>query len=406
MAELTLALVRQVDAKVRSLATYKADPALRDSWTSYAKRVLGGLRFEGDCDDWAETALEVLASYDVPRSALFRALVASQGTVIDHMIGLVQMPDGSMWSIGDTFGPPARVSGDRVNGHLIIETSQVGKLRNGLPFFKRWSGLPRRETNTASVGLRTSAKGASLIKAHEELRLVPYDDKRPHYTIKASDKVLGTLTVGWGHTGRDVVQGVKIAKTTAEAMFNADLAKVEAAIHRAVMVELTQDQFDALASFVFNVGEAQFRSSTLLKKINARAPAAEIQAQFRRWTYSGGVQMAGLVRRRDAEAALWAGDVITHGAARAEPRSGPVEADRTVKEDHAHKSLDLKLLLGGSGAATVTVLAQVQEMVREFRDQLADSNMTLLATIASVALAVIAAVLLWKRLREIAEAQR
>ena len=83
-----------------------------------------------------------------------------------------------------------------------------------------------------------------------------------------------------------------------------DVAESERAVNQHVHVPLTQHQFDALVSFVFNLGAGNFRTSTLLKKLNARDYDGAAQ-EFGRWVQAGGKTLPGLVRRREAESALF-----------------------------------------------------------------------------------------------------
>jgi len=142
----------------------------------------------------------------------------------------------------------------------------------------------------------TSEAGKNLIKKFEELKLVGYLD------------AVGIPTIGWGTTrmdGRKPRVGEKITLEKAVALFDADLADFEDAVRDSVRVPLTQPQFDALISFSYNVGEANFKSSTLLKLINAGAPARDVQPQFLRWNKAKGKVLRGLTRRRLAEAVLF-----------------------------------------------------------------------------------------------------
>jgi lysozyme len=84
-----------------------------------------------------------------------------------------------------------------------------------------------------------------------------------------------------------------------------DLASVEAMVRAAVTVPVTEDEIGALVSFTFNLGEGNFKKSTLLRKLNAGASRSEVAAEFARWNRAGGKVMAGLTRRRAAEAALF-----------------------------------------------------------------------------------------------------
>jgi len=114
--------------------------------------------------------------------------------------------------------------------------------------------------------------------------------------------VKGIWTIGFGHTGPDVHVGMIITQGQAEALLGLDILKASNAVNRLVTVQLTQGEFDALVDFVFNVGAGHFAGSTMLKLLNQgdHAGAAE---QFDRWSFAGAVQIAGLLRRRQAETA-------------------------------------------------------------------------------------------------------
>ena len=75
---------------------------------------------------------------------------------------------------------------------------------------------------------------------------------------------------------------------------------------RFIGVPLEDGRFDALASFAFNLGAGALQRSTLRRKVN-RAEHEAVPAEFRRWVWAGGCRLKGLVRRREAEAALYAG---------------------------------------------------------------------------------------------------
>lgn len=114
------------------------------------------------------------------------------------------------------------------------------------------------------------------------------------------------FTLGYGHTG-----GVKPGDTCTEAQamewLAEDVREAERAIERLVTVPLTQDQFDALVSFVFNLGAGNFGGSTLLKRINA-GDFEGASREFPRWNRAAGRVMAGLTKRRHAEAAMFSGE--------------------------------------------------------------------------------------------------
>lgn len=137
-----------------------------------------------------------------------------------------------------------------------------------------------------------SPEGLALIKEYEGLRLKAYRD------------AVGVLTIGWGHTGSDVREGMTITQNEAEELLRIDLQKFEAAVKRQVKVQLTQNQFDALVSFTFNLGEYALERSTLLALLN-KGQFAAAGGEFGRWVNAGGKPLPGLVRRRAAEADLF-----------------------------------------------------------------------------------------------------
>lgn len=114
----------------------------------------------------------------------------------------------------------------------------------------------------------------------------------------------GVWTCGYGHT-RGVTAVTTCTRKEAERWLREDLAPIEAYINTIPEVD-TQGKYDALCSFIFNLGTGKFKGSTLLKKIKAGAPTEEIQAEFRRWVYAKGKKLKGLVRRREWEAQRWA----------------------------------------------------------------------------------------------------
>lgn len=115
----------------------------------------------------------------------------------------------------------------------------------------------------------------------------------------------GIWTIGYGHTA-GVNPGNVISAAEAEIFLRQDVSESEYIVRRFVSVLLNQHQFDALVSFVFNIGSGNFFSSTLLKKLNAENYIGA-ESEFLRWVYSSGVILPGLERRRSAEKALFKG---------------------------------------------------------------------------------------------------
>ena len=113
--------------------------------------------------------------------------------------------------------------------------------------------------------------------------------------------VTGVLTIGYGHTGSDVREGDRLTTYAAEELLLMDLREHERAV-RQLKVAHTQGQFDALVSFVFNVGIGRLNRSALLKVIRNGGSKAQITREFKRWVFAGGHRMPGLVKRREWEA--------------------------------------------------------------------------------------------------------
>ena len=137
-----------------------------------------------------------------------------------------------------------------------------------------------------------SEQGLALTKSFEGLRLTAYQD------------VAGIWTIGYGHVGPAILANMTISEADAEALLRADLADAVACVNRAVRVEITQSQFDAMVDFCFNAGRGNFLQSTLLRKVNLE-DFAGAAVQFGLWVHAGGEIVAGLVRRRKAEAVLF-----------------------------------------------------------------------------------------------------
>lgn len=139
--------------------------------------------------------------------------------------------------------------------------------------------------------MKIGQQGLELIKSFEGLELTAY--------LCPAD----VWTIGYGHT-KTVKAGMRITERGAEELLKQDLAWVETAIDTYVTVALTQPQYDALCSFIYNVGGGAFRKSTLLKKLNA-GDYEGAQGQFKRWNKASGKVLKGLTRRRTAEQELF-----------------------------------------------------------------------------------------------------
>jgi GH24 family phage-related lysozyme (muramidase) len=114
----------------------------------------------------------------------------------------------------------------------------------------------------------------------------------------------GKLTIGYGHTGDDVFDGLVISEAVAEDLLRKDMETAAADVLRLVTAPLSDNEFGALISFTFNLGAGNLESSTLLKLINQHK-YAEAADQFPRWVFAGGKRLNGLVSRRNAERDLF-----------------------------------------------------------------------------------------------------
>ena len=144
--------------------------------------------------------------------------------------------------------------------------------------------------------MTASRLGLRLIKDFEGLRLGAY--KCP----------AGVWTIGFGHTN-GVKQGQVITEAQACDFLVEDIAPIEKLLN-SLGINFRQDQFDALVSWIFNLGAGNFNKSTLKKKILADAKDEEIAYEFTKWVNAGGKPLAGLKRRRVAEANMFLGDEL------------------------------------------------------------------------------------------------
>jgi GH24 family phage-related lysozyme (muramidase) len=147
---------------------------------------------------------------------------------------------------------------------------------------------------------RLSAQGARFIGHFEGFRPHLYNDAAGHCTIGYGHLVhMGACN---GTEPQEFKRG--LTQGEAESLLQEDAQKAADAVRSDVHVPLNQQQFDALVSFVYNLGAAAFASSTLLRDLNARNFGAA-PGQLRQWTHAGGKVLPGLVARRNAEAELF-----------------------------------------------------------------------------------------------------
>ena len=142
--------------------------------------------------------------------------------------------------------------------------------------------------------MKIGSTGVDLIKHFESCKLTAYQDS------------VGIWTIGWGHTG-SVKKGDIWTQGEADNILLNDLDKFEGYVNQYVKVPLTQNQFDALVSWTFNLGPGNLKSLTMLTKLNEKK-YDEVPSQMKRWNKAGGKVLRGLERRRNAEAAMFSGE--------------------------------------------------------------------------------------------------
>ena len=158
--------------------------------------------------------------------------------------------------------------------------------------------------------MQMSENGLELLKQWEGFELKVYKDSA------------GLLTIGVGHlltkselsSGKIAINGVTVkyadglTEQQALDLLSQDVQPAENTVNTNVKVPLTQNQFDALVSFTFNVGGGAFKGSTLLKVLNQKQ-YTEVPTQLLRWTRAGGKVVQGLLNRRQNEIKLWNGQI-------------------------------------------------------------------------------------------------
>ena len=140
--------------------------------------------------------------------------------------------------------------------------------------------------------MKISKNGLDLIKHFEGCELEAY--KCP----------AGVWTIGYGHI-KTAVEGMTITQHQADEMLIEEMNEYEGYINNSVRVDLTQNQFDAMVSWVYNLGSGNLNASTLLKVLNS-GDYVGVPEQLLRWNKAGGRVLEGLTRRRQAEADLFA----------------------------------------------------------------------------------------------------
>ena len=137
-----------------------------------------------------------------------------------------------------------------------------------------------------------SNNGVKFIADFEGKKLAAYKD------------IVGVVTIGYGHTGPDVKMGQVITEQQALDLLAKDVSKFATGVTQLVKVPITQNQFDALVSFSYNLGLNTFQHSSILRLINSGKPV-QAAAVIKQYDHAGGKVVAGLTRRRLAETALF-----------------------------------------------------------------------------------------------------
>lgn len=223
-----------------------------------------------------------------------------------------------------------------------------------------------------------SNDGIELIKRFEGFHKV-----QPDGTVSAYRCAAGVWTIGWGST-KGVRSGQKITVEEAEEKLRDDLKTSESAVKQYVSVPLSQGQYDALVSYVFNCGSGNFRSSTLLKRLNV-GQYDDVPEQLMRWNkarVNGKLTvLRGLTRRRAAEAAIFSRDAKLPA-----DEGGPKSVQKITQS--ATKPLSRSKTMAGAGVAgAATALGEITPQIEAlvpYSDNM--KTVFLLCAIAGIAL--------------------
>ena len=214
--------------------------------------------------------------------------------------------------------------------------------------------------------------------------------------LKAYRCPAGILTIGYGHTSAagdpQVYETMVITQDRAEQILARDLAKFERAVEACVTVPLEQNQFDVLVDFDYNAGVGALQKSTLLKKVNAQDFDA-VPAELMKWTKAGGKELLGLVKRRQAECAVWA-TTDKHPEEepdhRTEPDPVPEAPQKTMLDSKQGNAAIATTAIGGlSAAREVTNQAQdATDLVSTVTGLFHNTNFLLMVVLVGLGLAI------------------
>lgn len=196
--------------------------------------------------------------------------------------------------IAQAFSWLRAMSGGKLSQEQVKAGDQI-IVKNGLDVFAQLIGF---EMSTALVSglLDISENGYAIIRDAEGFRSTAYLDTG------------GVWTIGFGTikypNGKSVKKGDSCTKSEAELWLKNDCVWVDACLDKNIKVKINQNQFDALSSFVYNIGETAFVKSTMLTLINQNS-LTSAASQFDRWVFDNGKRIQGLVNRRAKERKLF-----------------------------------------------------------------------------------------------------
>lgn len=218
--------------------------------------------------------------------------------------------------------------------------------------------------------------------------------------LEAYQDIVGVWTVGYGSTGPHVMPGLKITKAKARDLLKDDLGiaarRIGDRVKADVIADLTDNQYAALLSFVFNLGANP--KWTIWKIINARS-YDQVPAQLMRFVFAGGKKVRGLVNRRSDEAALW-----SLGEPGEVDENPPSSVTREIETPPAPMSKPLMtsksfMTTGAAVIATAPVaVKQVSDAIMPFADR-SEMVANMVATLATVAAALAIAALVFQWLK-------
>lgn len=193
--------------------------------------------------------------------------------------------------------------------HLVMLNSPDGRVDPGGRSFQKL--ISARSGAAPATDFDISAQAVELLQSIEELATRPYDDQ----TGEDIDHWVKGATIGYGHLIlRDEWGHYRdgISEAQAVALFHEDLQPFVAQVRRLVTVDVTQNEFDAVVIFIFNIGATAFAQSSVLKLINDPAASTSypnLEQAWKAWNKSQGRVSRGLQNRRQAEWGIFANNV-------------------------------------------------------------------------------------------------